>query len=700
MAEKKVGVKWEVDVSQLDRATKAQTEYNKKLKEFAERLKESTRASARMDEANRRGAAMAALATRQNAEAATRAKEQAEATQRAAAEVDNHTRKTEENSQKTDDNTKKKKENAQGQDDNTDATNKNSTAWTANAKQLVFWAASAASVFRLVMKLKQAFTEAVSTITKNTEAAERLSVAQDTLKVSFAGAIGDSERWQGVMDRTAIGVEWFAGAVTIAAATMKGFGAVAAQEFQNTAIMVIKMGQAAEAAFSGDYATANRLIAESIDMQALAADRAQIYLDSYGASLEESARAQDEFRAASLKTADSLDEQKDRSKELEKAQKSLFDLQQALADAQKTRLEALADLETERLRRLQDIDEETQRALADTALKGARKREDIEIAYRRRMEDLEGKKSEALTRIAERLALKLLRIEMRYREKMIRIGENFDDAIFGAILKRDATAALMAMRRKARDEGRAQRERSNAITIANAEAAMQRAQAARAQEERRENAALIRQRALEDLARDQARRRQDILKNHKRELADLGLFLQRSKDDIELAYQRRIAKARERHAQEEKEYRAHLNRQYVALRGHITRVNQAVANLSEPHINPFSVTPLSAGMALGELPVSPPSTTPPTTGRTHSGEPFINSHSGTPHINPFAQPDAPGGANDRIQQPDASGGRGTFSGSINHQISGSIDAAMAGFEGRLSAAITDVVIEVMGGMLQ
>ena len=40
-----------------------------------------------------------------------------------------------------------------------------------------------------------------------------------------------------------------------------------------------------------------------------------------------------------------------------------------------------------------------------------------------------------------------------------------------------------------------------------------------------------------------------------------------------------------------------------------------------------------------------------------------------------------------------------FSGRMNHQISGQIGAALAGFEGRVWALVTRQVVQVMGEML-
>jgi hypothetical protein len=45
-------------------------------------------------------------------------------------------------------------------------------------------------------------------------------------------------------------------------------------------------------------------------------------------------------------------------------------------------------------------------------------------------------------------------------------------------------------------------------------------------------------------------------------------------------------------------------------------------------------------------------------------------------------------------------GNVSIAGNIQHQISGSVSAAMAGFEGRLGVIISEQVVRVMGEMLQ
>jgi len=679
MPDKIVKVKYEVDLSQLEKLRKTQNAYRLEMQKTAAQTRLLLSASKQISQGFQQQTQAAAQATSQLGQAASAAQGAAQATQQNTQAAQQQAQAIAELNTKIAELTNRINKLEGAQKKSTSAAKKSSNAWLKGAKTLAFYAVGAASVFRLVQKLKQAFIETVEVLVKNTDESRRLKAAQDQLKVSFVGVIGDAEDWREIVNSIAAGIELFAEGIVQTGALVKAFGALNIRIFNDIFNVISGVAQANVLLNIGQFGAAAATMDKALGSLTTTGEGAATWLDVYNDSIEQSARAQEQFARATAGPNRALAAMRDFLKAAQEATEDLGSAQDKLADIQKRRLEELADLERERLRRLQDINTEFQRDLADLAVKGARKRQDIEIAFRRRIEDIERKRNEQRTRIEEALRLKLLRIELRFREQMTRIAENFDDAIFDAIQKRDATAALMAIRRRRRDEGRARRERDNSITLAQAEAQAKRNQQARALENQRQDAILARQRALEDLARDLAREREDIQKNYDRELDDLDTFLEQRRDDINLDFARQIARAAAHYREAEAQYRDHLNTQFLILQNHLARTNQEVSKTTTtPFIKPAVKTgipdPATYGFARGGDMMF----TKPTTIRV--------AERGAERV--VAQPVTPGA------------GGGTFSGTMRHQISGSIDAAMAGFEGRMGNVITQSVISVMGEMLQ
>lgn len=673
MAEKIVKIKWEVDVSKLEQARKSQAQYTNDLKRMRSEQAAILQESTRLFESFQRQAQGTSQATDELGRHVAAVEQSAEATARNVEATDKYANALEQHALAAGRDRSQIELLNEAQKSATSETTKSTSAWGKNAKTLLFWTIGAASVFRLVQKIRRAFLETVETLFENTQEYDRLRESQNRLKVSFVAAVGGADDWAKILSTVADALDTVSDGITKASATVSGFSALirAAKDDIGT-LATTYVGAYAQITGRENLAQAAFGAVAETDTSAATA-----FLDAYAASLAEAEDLTERFRVANIKSADSLDQQKDKAKELEEAERDLNRLRDEAAEAQKRRLRDLADLELERLRRLQDINTELQRELSDLALKGTREREDIEIAFRRRLEDIQRRQAAQRARIEERLRLKLLRIELRFREQMIRIRENFDDSIYDAIQKRDATAALLAIRRRARDEGRARRERANAILLAQTEAQMRRNELLRAQENERQDAILARQRALEDLALDLARERQDIQINHQRELEDLAIFLERRRADIETDYQRRIEDARAQYTKEEQEYQKHLDVQYTKYQSHISRMRSAASILSNM---PAMIPTVMAG--------------------GQPGTPVGADRSGDVAFPGQTTAQATGRDSGRVTAQQAAPGATSFSGTMRHQVSGDVSAALAGFEGRLGAMITDAVIGVMGEMLQ
>ena len=676
MADKVTRITWEVNAKQLEKLMKTQAAYRKETQAVIDQTKLLASAGQQLD---------------------AQYQKQSQAVAQAASEMDSYVSAQQQVAQANTDATDAviAQANAQGQNSqaiaetqtqvgkldsaqksSTNTTKSNTAAWLQNAKTLAFWAIGAASVYRLVIKVRRAFLDTVETLFKNTEEYKRLQAAQDKLKVSFVAAVGGAEDWRKTLDLLAKIIDGIAVGITRAAATINGISAAmqaASQNAESFGKVLLALGSLARADVAGFLAQFEQAAQENVGV-------ATAYLDAYNATIADAAELTKQFTSA----GEEISTAKDETEKLSEEQKKYNDLLEKLVKAEEDRIEALLDAFEEYERGLQDIALETQRAFEDLALTGARKREDIEIEYQRKLEGIQAKAREQQGRAEEQLRLKLLRIEMRFRERMIRIQEDFEDSIYSAIQKRDATAALMAIRNRAREEGRARRERADAIELARAEYQSRINEQNQALQQMREDAELWRRRQLEDLRRDLKREREDILLNQQREREDLEVWLARRLQDIENDYEQQVAKARSFYNGDEAEYQQHLSRKLRALQDYYLQVAQLhsmnAGMLASPDVpGPGGVTP-----GMGQIPGYAQGTdqifTKPTT---------IQVAEGRRPERVVVQPITPG-----------VGGGGTFSGTMRHQVEGSVSAAIAGFEGRIGAIVTREVVNALGEMLQ
>lgn len=552
------------------------------------------------------------------------------------------------------------------------ATSKSTKAWLRNAKTLVLWTIGAASVFRLQRMIRRAIGEAVELLFKETAEYERLTKAQNKLKASFLALLGTQDSWLKAIDNTAKAVNAIADALVTAGATARGFVAAIKEAAIVTIDNFAKLTAALKGLASGDLEAAKEAF-QSIFEPGVTVETG--FLDAYNKSLEESARLQEAYAEAVAEAA--KEEEK-----LTDAQKKELRLLQDLIAAERQRIEAIEDLYTELAQRRADIELDSIRAVEDLAIEGNRRREDIEIAYQRRLEDIQAATASKRAKLEDDLRLKLLRIELRYRERLTRIEEDYAESIYEAISTRDATAALRAIRRRARDRGRAQRERDDAITLARAGYENQIREQERALERQRQDAERARARALEDLNRHLRRETEDIAIAHRRELEDLNTFHQRRRDEIELDYNRRVAEAEARYTFEENRYRAHLGAQLRNLQNYY----QALVALHNTYAGALSTVPGIRRTLIGP-------------GQYEYDEDSQAEGGVAVYTRPTKTTFAEKGPELMVAIPLAPQAS-SFSGSMSHNISGSVEGRMRGMEGRLTAALQQAVIEAMGRILQ
>lgn len=576
------------------------------------------------------------------------------------------------NTEQQNTNTQSTQQNTTARNRNTSATRNSTTAWLKNLRTLALWTAGSASVFLIIRKIRAAFVDTISTLLEHSKEYENLQRAQENFRAALVAALGSQESWRQALQSTAEVVEWFSDAILEAAATFRGFVAMV----ETAAGDAGALGQLAFA-FSS---LARGNIPGFIEQLKLAArtntDVAQAFIDARNESLSAGRSMQKAFRAANEEVSNA----KKGVNELDKALQNQIKTLEKLIDAEKRRIEATLDLLEEVRQREQDLATDRARALEDLAIDAARTREDIEIKYQRRLEDIRDDAADQRARAEERYRIRLLQIELRYRERLIRIEEDFQDSISDAIRTRNATAALQAIRRRTRDQGRAKRERDDDRAIAQANYEAQLNDQQRALERQRRDAALERQRALEDLRRDLEREREDIATNQRREMDDLNLFFQRRLQEIDDDYQRQLLEAQEFYTEDKTEYRNYLQGKLNALIAYYNEVVRVAA----------AIRAVQAGITVPTY----------TGGGSDGGHPRKRFAQGG--IGYYSSPTTIQVAEARPEivvaiplQPSPSQSMGR----LNATVGGSVEGVMPGFEGRFSALMTEAAIRAMGELI-
>lgn len=675
---KKVGIEWQVKYDQLKKVQTEQTKYINNMKKMHQVQKSVVGVSKSVDQGFARQAQQLQLLSQGMAHQSQETQQylqvlaqlQMAGNQIAALNVQN-TAAIAESVSATNQSTEATNRNTEAKNRQSQALKKGAINWYSNIRTLALYAIGAASVYRLIMKLRRALTENVRIVFEQTEEYQDMLKAQDNLKGSIVAFLGTDEDWKRYFDKVSDFINRLAEGLIYLAATAEGV-----KTYIEAISEARKAGEMKYPGIPGVDA-AEQVAAN----QQAAAEAAEQAMDAF---IERFQTGMREMREHSDLITENRENEKEAFEGLTDEQKKYQAYLEDLIQAEERRIRDLIDLFEEYERKIRDIALATQRAMEDLALAGARKREDIETAYLRKLEDIEASQQDRRAAAEEKYRLKLIQIEMRYREKLIQIEENFQDAMYDAISKRDATAALRAIRRRSRDEGRAKRERDNARTMARLNYESQIRDQERALERMRQDAERARQRQLDDMRRDQERKRQDILRDQERELADLETHFQRTQDDIEAQYQWEIDKATAHYTQDEKAWNDHLNRKLSTLQN-------TYAQMMAQH---------SLLMGVLSQPLPAPGVTRTTRGgpgRTHGlaeGGMIIASQPTNITVGEGRYTEAV------MAVPIAPSAREVnYSGKLNHQISGQVGAALQGFEGRVGAMLTRQVIQVMGEML-
>jgi len=536
----------------------------------------------------------------------------------------------------------------------TKTTHSGAKAWGAALKKMVLWGIGAASAYRLFMKIRRVITETIKELFQETEEYKRLTAATDTFKAALLAVIGGEEDWLEALDNMGKAINESADGIVRAAGVIKGYFSILDEAGRRSAKLqwqLIAMG----AHFVGNeelalkYANAVKVLGDETSY-------AQLWLDAYADTQEDYVELQELHI--------------EKTKEQTEAEKRYADYLEKYTDAFTDYVDDLVNLYEEYSRRLEDIERDFLDAVADMQLDAARKREDIERTYRRKLEDIERTTQDDRRKAEEDYRRKLIEIEMRYREQLIRIEEDFGESMYDAISKRDATAALRAIRKRNQDTARATRQRDDARQLAQMDYDKAIRDQARQLERMREDARIARERALEDLRIDLERERQDIELTRQRELEDLEKYLADTREKIEAEYETARIEADAWYKEDERLLHEHLQRklqEYADYYGELA-----------------TMIPPTYGAPGTQI-------IPPSIGFAEGGS-FVTQG---PTMALFGER----GPELVVAQP-----MGSSTGTVNHIVSGAvqqqvdatISRSIAGFEGRLQAAMLQVMRDVYG----
>ncbi len=397
----------------------------------------------------------------------------------------------------------------------------------------------------------------------------------------------------------------------------------------------------------------------------------ELFDETVSTSFLEGARAMGEFETEGDQVENTIEDigtaTEDTSDKLDEFNQKIEDLRvkytEQLVDMQTQAAQWEIDTAIKRARRLEDIERDA-----------ARQRADIHEQYAAQIRNAETQYHQAVESAKYEHGRRMADIERQYQERVRQIQQQYQETTYEAIANRDATAALKAMRRRDSDLEDAQRQRDQQRADAAADYAKQMNDLRVALQQQREEARRARDQQLRDLE-----------ENVRRQREELDRSLQRQREDQQRHNQWKLQAM---HQQYNAEYQAALS----AYTGQENAYRQHLLNMR-------SIWAQFAGGI----------------GTTHAGQ-LGRQYQGTQYL-------AEGGALIASQPTHLVVGEGRYpelvvaqpltpvpapapslsanvSGAMRHEVTGTVQAMMAGYEGRLSNAISSAVIDAVSEIIR
>jgi len=369
--------------------------------------------------------------------------------------------------------------------------------------------------------------------------------------------------------------------------------------------------------------------------------------------------------------------------------KDFYDYIQGATGPTEEQLKALAELEEQMAsdkagiaKRVLSMERDYNEQLIDMAIDRARAIEDIErgLAQQRasaaaqlaqRLVAIEAQGTQQAEQAAYQHAQRMAQIEEQYQERIRQIQETYEKSRYDAIRSRDALALLNAERTRDKETGEAKRERDKQQGEAGADYARQQAEQAANLEAQRQAAIEAYQQQMADLEESRREQEEELDRSQKRQLEDLERHNRWTIERMRQEFSDEYLTAMMAYSSQEALYAGHLE--------NMRRIWETMGG-NWGGLPRTGERGIIGGFQEGGAFI----TQGPTTATFGEG--------GIPEL-VVAQP---------LQPVASQGGAGTMniSGTMRHEVSGAVSGMMAGYEGRLSAMISQAVMEAFTEVLR
>ncbi len=473
------------------------------------------------------------------------------------------------------------------------------------------------------------------------ELKQSLAPAGAIVADSFARAITNADDLTEVFDRIA------RGAIKVAATLDAVF--TTAQEFNITRLEEF-----------------GRILVTEIQGETNVAARFQ---EVYNNALERGTRAMDEASSVAAKLSTTTEEV---ATSTDQAADSLQKFSDAIAQSRTQALQAFLQRAIATERQLEDAAIARARKIEDIERQAAARRAQIQEQYATTVANLHAQAAEQRRTNAIQLARQLEQIERNYQERKRAIEQQFAVSFSRAVRSRDALALVEAIRTRKTDLDEAKRARDQERAEATTNAAQQEAEQAQSLERQLEAARVARAQQLADQAEAEAAQLEAMRRAEERQAEDRARAAARWLEDQTRAFEDRRQRALGEYQQDESIYLAHLQAMLRMTNTYIPQIFRTGGGSQRPSGSG------AQRMAEGGALVADRATNV-TFGEAGPELAIFQPLSQIANVNPVSP---------------------QVAGQMRHQVSGEIQASMAGFQGRLTAAVNDAVIRAMGEVLR
>lgn len=351
-------------------------------------------------------------------------------------------------------------------------------------------------------------------------------------------------------------------------------------------------------------------------------------------------------------------------------------MQQSLANARVNAMEAFLQRAIQAERQLEDAAIQRARKIEDMERQSAQRRAQIEEQYAQTIADIEAQAAEQRRSRQIDLARQLEQIERNYQERKRAIQAQFAVSFQNAVRSRDALALVEAIRTRKKDLDEAKRQRDQDRSEAQTNYAQQEQEQQRSLQRQIEAAKRARAQQIADAQEAQRQELEDLARTDQRKLEDQQRADQRFLQDQQRAFRDQQVQAMAAYRQNESIYTQHLQRMLQLTNTYIPRIFTGMGT-GRPQLGSIGGSGVQQ-MAEGGALIANSATN-------------VTFGEAGPELAIFQPLSQMGPVNAPSPQ---------VTGQMRHEIAGDIQASMAGFQGRLTAAVNEAVLTAFRQVLR